>query len=96
MIYPLRCRLPDPHSARGPRRSGSSRACAEATASLTKWVSGWWSTGRAAAKPMVVGGYALAAARSAARRAGVELGQVLAIRFADRVGKGIHRRARRA
>ncbi len=89
MIYPL---LPDfltrtLHA--GPAALGIIEGVAEATASLTKWVSGWWSDRARRRKPMVVGGYALAAVARPLVGLASSWGQVLAIRFADRVGKGI-------
>jgi MFS family permease len=89
MIYPL---LPDflTRTLRaGPAALGVIEGVAEATASLTKWVSGWWSDRTRRRKPMVVGGYALAAVARPLVGLASSWGQVLAIRFADRVGKGI-------
>ncbi|HEY2798685.1 MAG TPA: MFS transporter [Thermoanaerobaculia bacterium] len=89
MIYPL---LPDflTRTLRaGPEALGVIEGVAEATASLTKWLSGWWSDRARRRKPMVVGGYALAAIARPLVGLASSWGQVLAIRFADRVGKGI-------
>lgn len=89
MIYPL---LPDfltrtLHA--GPAALGIIEGVAEATASVLKAVSGWWSDRVRRRKPIVVGGYALAAAVRPLVGLASSWGQVLAIRFADRVGKGI-------
>ncbi|HTR04040.1 MAG TPA: MFS transporter [Thermoanaerobaculia bacterium] len=89
MIYPL---LPDfltrtLHA--GPAALGLIEGVAEATASIMKAVSGWWSDRFQRRKPLVVAGYAIAAAaRPLVGFAGTWT-EVLAIRFADRVGKGI-------
>ena len=89
MIYPL---LPDfltrtLHA--GPAALGLIEGIAEATASLMKAASGWWSDRVRKRKPIVVVGYSIAAV--ARPLIGLASGwtQVLAIRFADRVGKGI-------
>jgi MFS family permease len=89
MIYPL---LPDfltrtLHA--GPAALGIIEGVAEATASVLKAVSGWWSDRVHRRKPIVVGGYALAAVVRPLVGLASSWGQVLAIRFADRVGKGI-------
>jgi MFS family permease len=89
MIYPL---LPDFLT----RTLGASTAAlgviegvAEATASVLKMVSGWWSDRVRRRKVFVVAGYSIAAvARPLVGLASSWL-HVLAIRFADRVGKGI-------
>jgi MFS family permease len=89
MIYPL---LPDflTRTLRaGPAALGIIEGVAEATASLMKMVSGWWSDRLRRRKPIVVGGYALAAAVRPLVGLASSWGQVLAIRFADRIGKGI-------
>jgi MFS family permease len=89
MIYPL---LPDflTRTLRaGPAALGLIEGIAEATASLMKWVSGWWSDRVRRRKPMVVGGYTIAAVARPLVGLATSWGQVLAIRFADRVGKGI-------
>ncbi len=54
-----------------------------------KMVSGWWSDRVRRRKPLVVAGYALAAVARPLVGLATSWGQVLAIRFADRVGKGI-------
>ena len=89
MIYPL---LPDflTRTLRaGPAALGIVEGVAEATASLMKWLSGWWSDRARRRKPLVVGGYAIAAVARPLVGLATSWAQVLAIRFADRVGKGI-------
>ena len=89
MIYPL---LPDFLTRRlgaGPAILGLIEGVAEATASLMKVVAGLWSDRTHRRKPLVVAGYTLATL--VRPLVGLATGwlQVLAIRFADRVGKGI-------
>ena len=62
---------------------------AESAASLTKLVSGWWSDRIGRRKPLVVFGYALATVVRPLVALATSWGQVLGIRFADRVGKGL-------
>ena len=89
MIYPL---LPDfltrtLHA--GPAALGLIEGVAEATASFMKVVSGWWSDRVRKRKPIVVLGYSIAAAARPLVGLVSNWTQVLAIRFADRVGKGM-------
>jgi len=89
MIYPL---LPDfltrtLHA--GPAALGLIEGVAEATASFMKMASGWWSDRAARRKPIVVAGYSIATFARPLIGLAANWGQVLAIRFADRVGKGI-------
>jgi MFS family permease len=89
MIYPL---LPDfltrtLHA--GPAALGLIEGVAEATASLMKAVSGWWSDQARRRKPLVVLGYSVATFARPLVGLASSWAQVLAIRFADRVGKGI-------
>src|SRR5215470_3488249 len=89
MIYPL---LPDfltKTLAAGPAALGLIEGVAEATSSVMKMVSGWWSDRFHRRKPLVVAGYGIAAAARPLVGLATSWGQVLAIRFADRVGKGI-------
>src|SRR5712691_2329929 len=89
MIYPL---LPDFLTrvlGAGPAALGLIEGAAESAASLTKMVSGWWSDRLRRRKPLVVAGYVIAAAARPLVGFATAWGQVLAIRFADRVGKGI-------
>jgi MFS family permease len=89
MIYPL---LPDfltrtLHA--GPAALGLIEGVAEATASLMKLASGWWSDRARRRKPLVVAGYSIAAVARPLIGLASSWAQVLCIRFADRVGKGI-------
>lgn len=68
---------------------GVIEGVAETTASLLKLASGWWSDRIARRKPLVVAGYALASAVRPLVAVATSASQVLAIRFTDRVGKGI-------
>jgi MFS family permease len=89
MIYPL---LPDflTRTLRaGPEAVGLIEGVAETTASFLKMISGWWSDRLRRRKPLVVAGYSLAAAVRPLVGIAASWAQVLAIRFADRVGKGI-------
>jgi MFS family permease len=89
MIYPL---LPD-FLARtlhaGPAALGLIEGIAETTASFMKMLSGWWSDRVRRRKPIVVAGYSIAAVVRPLVGLASAWGQVLAVRFADRVGKGI-------
>lgn len=62
---------------------------AESTASLLKALSGWWSDKIGKNKPFMVIGYAFTALLSPLFALAVTPLQVLAIRFTERVGKGI-------
>ncbi len=68
---------------------GAIEGAAESTAALLKLASGWWSDRLRRRKPLVVAGYALASAVRPLIGLAQSAGQVLAIRVADRVGKGI-------
>src|SRR3954467_3603455 len=89
MIFPL---LPDFLTrvlGAGPAALGLIEGVAEATASIMKAVSGWWSDRTKRRKPIVVAGYSIAGAVRPLIGLVSSWPQVLAIRFADRVGKGI-------
>jgi MFS family permease len=68
---------------------GAIEGAAESVAALLRLASGWWSDRMARRKPLVVLGYALASAAKPLVGLARSAGQVLAIRVADRVGKGI-------
>lgn len=68
---------------------GVIEGAAETTAALLKLASGWWSDRLARRKPLVVAGYAIASAARPLVAIATSGAQVLAIRLADRVGKGI-------
>jgi MFS family permease len=89
MIYPL---LPDFLSrtlGAGPAALGLIEGVAESTSSLTKAASGWWSDRVRHRKRLVVLGYLIAAFARPLVGLAQSWSQVLAIRFADRVGKGV-------
>lgn len=89
MIYPLLPGFLTRTLAAGPAALGLIEGVAETTASVMKLVSGWWSDRARRRKPFVVAGYALAAAARPLVGLAASWIQVLAIRFTDRVGKGI-------
>ncbi len=89
MIYPLLPTFLTRTLAAGPAALGLIEGVAEATASIMKMVSGWWSDRSRRRKPLVVAGYALAATARPLVGLATSWLQVLAIRFADRVGKGM-------
>ena len=68
---------------------GAIEGAAESTAALLRLASGWWSDRLRRRKPLVVLGYGLASAVRPLIGLARSTGQVLAIRVADRVGKGI-------
>ncbi|MFN2386153.1 MAG: MFS transporter [Thermoanaerobaculia bacterium] len=89
MIYPLLPNFLTRTLRGGPTALGLIEGVAEATASLAKLLSGWWSDRTRRRKPLVVFGYALAAVARPLVGLATAWTQVLAIRFADRMGKGI-------
>ena len=89
MIFPLLPGFLTRTLHAGPAAIGLIEGVAEATASFMKMISGWWSDRVRRRKPMVVAGYSIAALVRPLVGLAVSWGQVLAIRFADRVGKGI-------
>jgi MFS family permease len=68
---------------------GTIEGAAETTAALLKFASGWWSDRVSRRKPLVVAGYALASVVRPLIGLTQSAAQVLGIRVADRVGKGI-------
>ena len=75
---------------------GAIEGAAESTASLLKLASGWWSDRVGKRKPLVVFGYGIASFVRPLIAATHSATQVLAIRLADRVGKGIRNAPRDA
>ncbi|WP_300454496.1 MFS transporter [Accumulibacter sp.] len=73
----------------GPRTLGIIEGVVEAAASLLKLLSGVLADRRRSAKPWVVGGYALAAIARPLLAFATSWPMVLALRLADRVGKGL-------
>lgn len=89
MIYPLLPLFLGSVLGAGPAALGVIEGLAEATAALLKLVSGRWSDTSARRKPLVLAGYGLSTlARPLVALAG-SAGQVLAVRLADRIGKGV-------
>jgi MFS family permease len=89
MIYPL---LPDFITrtlGAGPAALGLIEGIAESTASLAKVGAGWLSDKARRRKPFVVAGYTAAAVARPLVGIASSWAQVLLIRFADRVGKGV-------
>ncbi|MEQ1690005.1 MAG: MFS transporter [Gemmatimonas sp.] len=71
------------------RTIGLIEGGAEAVASLLKLASGWWSDRSRRRKPLIVFGYAIASLVRPLIGFAQTTTQVLAIRFTDRVGKGV-------
>ena len=71
------------------RTVGLIEGGAEAVASLLKLASGWWSDRVSRRKPLIVFGYGLASLVRPLVAVAQSSTQVLLIRFADRVGKGV-------
>jgi MFS family permease len=89
MIYPLIPIFLSTVLGAGASFVGAVEGAAETTASLLKLASGWWSDRVRRRKPLVVAGYGIATvARPLVALAGTAW-HVLAIRVADRVGKGL-------
>lgn len=89
MIYPLLPAFLTKTLGAGPAAVGLIEGVAETTASLAKIGSGVWSDRARRRKPLVVLGYAIATIARPLVAFANAWTQVLAIRFADRVGKGI-------
>ena len=89
MIYPLLPNFLTRTLGAGPAVLGLIEGVAESTASFAKLASGAWSDRIRRRKRFVVFGYLLAAAARPLVGLAQSWGQVLAIRFTDRVGKGI-------
>src|SRR3954466_9912673 len=68
---------------------GAIEGAAETTAALLKLASGWWSDRVRRRKPLIVAGYSIASFVRPLIAVAQSGTHVLAIRIADRVGKGI-------
>ena len=89
MIYPLLPVFLATVLSAGPAALGVIEGVAEATASLLKLFSGAWSDRAGRKKPLVLLGYGVSAvARPLVGFAG-SWAHVLAVRFSDRIGKGV-------
>lgn len=89
MIYPLLPVFLSTVLGAGPLAIGAIEGAAESVAALLKLASGWWSDRLPRRKPLVVAGYGIASFARPLIGLAQGIGQVLAIRLADRVGKGI-------
>ncbi|MBI5419688.1 MAG: MFS transporter [Deltaproteobacteria bacterium] len=89
MIYPLLPVFLTATLGAGPAALGIIEGVAETTASLIKLFSGVWSDRMGRKKPLVVGGYTLSTAMRPLMGLAASWGHVLAVRFSDRIGKGI-------
>jgi len=68
---------------------GLIEGIAESTASLLKVASGWWSDKIRRRKPIIIAGYGLSTVVKPALAVAASWPHALAVRFADRVGKGV-------
>lgn len=68
---------------------GVIEGVAESTASLLRLAAGWLSDRIGSRKPFLIAGYGISGAAKAAFALATSWGAVLALRFADRVGKGL-------
>lgn len=89
MIYPLLPLFLSTVLGAGPLAIGAIEGAAESVAALLKLASGWWSDRLPRRKPLVVAGYGLAGIVRPLIGLATGVGQVVAIRLVDRVGKGI-------
>jgi MFS family permease len=89
MIYPLLPAFLTKTLGAGPAAVGLIEGVAETTASLTQIGSGVWSDRVRRRKPIVLLGYVIAAVARPLVAFARLWSQVLAIRFTDRVGKGV-------
>ena len=96
MIYPLLPVFLTSVLGASPGFIGVIEGAAESTAALLKLASGWWSDRVRRRKPLVVLGYGIATIMRPLVALASSASQVLAIRVADRVGKGIRNAPRDA
>ena len=89
MIYPLLPVFLSTVLGAGPLAIGAIEGAAESVAALLKLASGWWSDRLPRRKPLVIAGYGIASLVRPLIGLTQSVGQVLAIRLADRAGKGI-------
>lgn len=89
MIYPLLPAFLTATLGASAAWVGIIEGAADATASLLKLASGWWSDRVRRRKPLIVAGYTLAAVLRPLVAVAGAAWQVLAIRVGDRMGKGI-------
>jgi MFS family permease len=96
MIYPLIPVFLTTVLGAGAGFVGAIEGAAESTAALLKLASGWWSDRMRRRKPLVVVGYAIAAALRPLVAIAHSATEVLLIRVGDRVGKGVRSSSRDA
>jgi MFS family permease len=89
MIYPLLPVFLSTTLGAGPAALGLVEGVAETTASLLKLASGIASDRTGRRKPLVVAGYALSAVMRPLAGLATSWGHILAVRFSDRIGKGV-------
>jgi MFS family permease len=89
MIYPLLPIFLTATLGAGPAALGIIEGVAETTASLLKLFSGMWADRTGRKKPLVLSGYGLSAAMRPLVGFATAWGHVLAVRFSDRIGKGV-------
>ena len=89
MIYPLLPIFVTVTLGAGPAALGIIEGVAETTASILKLFSGMWADRTGRKKPLVLSGYGLSAAMRPLVGFATAWGHVLAVRFSDRIGKGI-------
>jgi MFS family permease len=89
MIYPLLPVFLTTTLGAGPAALGIIEGVAETTASLLKLFSGVWSDRMGRKKPLVLAGYGISAAMRPLVGFATAWGHVLAVRFSDRIGKGV-------
>lgn len=89
MIYPLLPVFLTATLAAGPAVLGLIEGVAETTASLLKLFSGVWSDRSGRKKPLVLAGYGLSTLARPLVGFATGWGHVLAVRFCDRIGKGV-------
>jgi MFS family permease len=96
MVYPLLPAFLSRTLGAGPIAVGALDGLAELVASVVKWVSGRLADRPGWRAPLVVGGYAVATLVRPLMAVAVVAAQVLGLRAADRVGKGLRSPARDA
>ncbi|MBK8248489.1 MAG: MFS transporter [Gemmatimonadetes bacterium] len=89
MIYPLLPVFLSSVLGAGAVAVGALEGIAQAVSALMQVLSGQWSDRIARRKPLIVAGYALASVLRPLTGLATGVGQVLAIRVGDRVGKGV-------
>ena len=89
MVYPLLPALVTARLGGGALALGALDGIADAVAAVVKLVSGWLAEQRRRRRPLVVGGYAVATAVRPLMGLAGAAWQVIALRAADRLGKGV-------